>query len=202
MIIKTVDFVKSSKISSECPPPDRTEFAFIGRSNVGKSSLINALTNRKKLAKVSSVPGKTQLINHFLINETWYLVDLPGYGWAKVSESVREEWESHINTYLVERTNLTCVFVLVDIRHEAQKKDLVFLDWAVNNDIPFCIVFTKLDKLSTTKGEAMLEKYKKVLIDKYSDMPDYFVTSAETKAGTEDILKYIDVLNKEELNNQ
>ncbi len=163
MKITSAKFIISNTDYLKCPQDGRLEFAFIGRSNVGKSSLINALTDRKSLAKTSSTPGKTQLINHFLINDVWYLVDLPGYGWAKVSKSFKEKWEKMTKEYLTKREKLTCVFVLVDIRHNPQANDLAFISWLGQAGIPFSIIFTKADKLSKLKVEASIETFKKTL---------------------------------------
>ena len=164
MVIKTAEFVKSSGKWQDCPEPKIPEYAFIGRSNVGKSSLINAMLNRKDLAKTSQTPGKTQLINHFLINENWYLTDLPGYGYAKVSKSQRKDFEKLITNYILNRKNLVNLFVLVDSRHSAQKIDLEFIEWCGENGIPFSIVFTKADKLKGNAATANVEKYKEELL--------------------------------------
>lgn len=190
-MIKSADFVKSSQNIEQCPTDRFNEVAFIGRSNVGKSSLINALTNKKNLAKVSSVPGKTQLINHFLIDNSWYLVDLPGYGWAKVGQQLKEKWEKDINEYLIKREKLSCVFVLLDVRHEPQKNDINFLDWLVENEIPISIIFTKSDKLSPNKVDSSVARYKKVLKSKWEELPKYFVTSSFNKNGIDEIHDFI-----------
>lgn len=195
MKIKSAEFVKSSAKESDCPEAKFPEYAFIGRSNVGKSSLINLLTERKKLAKTSSTPGKTQLINHFLINDFWYLVDLPGYGWARVSKTSKAEWKKMIDTYLRNRVNLTCVFVLVDIRHDPQKIDLEFINWLGEEGIPFSIVFTKADKLGKTQTQSSIATYSKKLKENWEELPQMFVTSSEDKTGREEVLKYIDQLN-------
>jgi GTP-binding protein len=192
--IKEAVFLKSSPSIKECPNPDRPEFAFIGRSNVGKSSLINMLCNRKKLAKTSSTPGKTQLINHFTINEQWYLVDLPGYGFAKVSKKQRESFNKMIHGYILNRKNLLNTFVLVDSRIPAQKIDLEFIQTLGENGIPLSIVFTKADKSKTTQLQKNLAAYKKELKKHWEDLPPLFLTSAETKAGQEELLGYIDAL--------
>lgn len=194
MEIKEAVFLKSSPSIKECPNPDRPEFAFIGRSNVGKSSLINMLCNRKKLAKTSSTPGKTQLINHFTINEQWYLVDLPGYGFAKVSKKQRESFNKMIHGYILNRKNLLNTFVLVDSRIPAQKIDLEFIQTLGENGIPLSIVFTKADKSKTTQLQKNLAAYKKELKKHWEDLPPLFLTSAETKAGQEELLGYIDAL--------
>lgn len=196
MNINTAKFLESNPSVKTCPSPHMPEYAFIGRSNVGKSSLINAMTNRNSLAKTSSTPGKTQLINHFLINENWYLVDLPGYGWAKVSKSQRRDFEGLITEYLSERKNLVVTFVLVDIRHEPQAIDLEFLEWLGENQIPFAIVFTKADKLNNSKLIASLDRYETVLKSRWEALPPNFITSAVKNEGTEDILEYIDKYNK------
>jgi GTP-binding protein len=197
MKITSSKFVISNTDYLKCPDDDRPEFAFIGRSNVGKSSLINALTDRKSLAKTSSTPGKTQLINHFLINDVWFLVDLPGYGWAKVSKSFKEKWELMTKEYLTKRKNLTCVFVLIDIRHKAQANDLEFINWLGQVGVPFSIIFTKADKLSKAKVEASLESYSATLLETWEELPPMHCTSAVTKKGKEEVLKYIqDIINK------
>ncbi|MEO9483745.1 MAG: ribosome biogenesis GTP-binding protein YihA/YsxC [Ekhidna sp.] len=197
MQIKSAEFVKSSPNVADCPDPNTPEYAFIGRSNVGKSSLINLMTNRKKLAKTSSTPGKTQLINHFLINDTWYLVDLPGYGWAQTSKVNKAAWKKMINSYLEERQNLACVFVLVDCRHEAQKIDLEFMAWLGENAIPFGIVFTKADKLGKTQIQSNVAAYKKEMRKTWEELPPTFVTSSSEKIGGEEILDFIDRINAE-----
>ncbi|EOR96232.1 GTP-binding protein EngB [Arcticibacter svalbardensis MN12-7] len=172
------------------------EYAFIGRSNVGKSSLINMLTSKKGLAKTSQTPGKTQLINHFLINEDWYIVDLPGYGYAKVSRSSREEWERFIRYYLKNRESLQCVFVLVDSRLEPQMADLKFCSWLGEQGIPFLLAFTKADKQSNFKTLQNVEKFKVALLDYFEELPQIFITSAEKRDGREEILTAIDDINK------
>ena len=192
MKIKSVTFEKSSQTIAQCPETTIPEVAFIGRSNVGKSSLINAICERKKLAKTSSTPGKTQLINHFIVNEKFFLVDLPGYGWAKVTKSLKEKWEKNITDYLLERTNLYCLFILIDLRLPPQKKDTDFLNWVGINEIPFSIVFTKSDKLSKTKIQQQLKIHRTNLSNTWEKLPELFVTSSETKDGTIDVLKYID----------
>ena len=180
-----------------CPAPDKPEYAFIGRSNVGKSSLINMLTGQKGLAKTSSSPGKTQLINHFLINDSWYLVDLPGYGYAKVSKDSREKWRRMINFYFQKRENLTCVFVLIDARHEPLKQDLEFIDYLGNMGVPFVIVFTKLDKQSSLKTDATIAAYKAELRKTWEELPLIFKTSSEKRIGKDEILSYIDEINEQ-----
>lgn len=178
-----------------CPAPDKPEYAFIGRSNVGKSSLINMLTEQKGLAKTSSSPGKTQLINHFLINDSWYLVDLPGYGYAKVSKGAREDWRKMINYYFQKRENLTCVFVLIDSRHEPMKVDLDFINYLGNLGVPFVIVFTKLDKQSSIKTDSTIAAYTRKLRETWDELPRMFRTSAEKKIGREEILGFIEEVN-------
>lgn len=197
MEIKKAEFTLSAPRESMCPQDNKPEYAFIGRSNVGKSSLINMLTNNKKLAKTSATPGKTLLINHFIINNEWYLVDLPGYGFAKRSKKEIQKLEQMINGYILQRQQLVNVFLLVDIRLEAQKIDLDFIQWLGQSSVPFAIVFTKADKLSATKVNKNLEAYKKVLSETWEELPPMFVTSAEKKQGREEILDYIEKINKE-----
>lgn len=192
MHIKSVNFVKSSTSFGQCPSPEKTEFAFIGRSNVGKSSLINLVTTRKSLAKISSTPGKTQLINHFLINDKWYLVDLPGYGWAKASKVNKAKWKIMIREYLEKRENLALTFVLVDIRLDPQRIDSEFINWMGTKQIPFVIVFTKVDKISKTKVQPAIIKYKKTLMNTWDALPHIIISSAKTKTGKEEILNFID----------
>ncbi len=192
MIIQSAKFVKSSSEESQCPNSPLPEFAFIGRSNVGKSSLINSICKNKSLAKTSSTPGKTQLINHFLINENWHLVDLPGYGFAKVSKDLRKVFEKMIFEYLFNRKNLQCLFILVDIRHEPQKIDLEFMERMGENQVPFYIVFTKADKLSATRANAHVEAYQKELLKTWAEIPPIFITSAEKNLGREEILESIE----------
>ena len=179
----------------KCPPPNLPEYAFIGRSNVGKSSLINALTNRKSLAKTSGKPGKTQLINHFIINEDWYLVDLPGYGYASVSKTKRAEFQQFLREYLIQRENLLCTFVLLDSRLEPQKVDVEFMTWMGEYGIPFVMVFTKTDKLNQTKLRKNMEKYKSIMLETWEDLPQTFLTSSVTKLGSEDILSFVEETN-------
>lgn len=195
MKINSVDFVKSSGKWQECPEPKIPEYAFIGRSNVGKSSLINAMMNRKDLAKTSQTPGKTQLINHFLVNESWFLTDLPGYGYAKVSKSTRKDFEKLITNYILNRKNLVNLFVLVDVRHNPQKIDLEFMEWCGENGVPFSIVFTKADKVKPNTAVKNVEDYKEELLKNWEELPEIFVTSAEKKEGTEEILNYIEKTN-------
>lgn len=191
MDIKTAQFVKSSSNHIDCPPPNLPEFAFIGRSNVGKSSLINMLTNQKKLAKVSSKPGKTQLINHFLIDDSWYLVDLPGYGWAKVSKTEKEKWGAMIHDYIKERKNLINLFVLVDSRLKPQPIDVEFINWLGEEGIPFSIIFTKADKQSKNKTQSAIAKYRKTLMQYWEQLPHNIITSSETGQGKDEVLQYI-----------
>lgn len=195
MIIKSADFVVSNQEVSKCPKTDLPEYAFIGRSNVGKSSLINMLTNRKKLAKTSSTPGKTQLINHYLINEEWHLVDLPGYGFAKISKSAREKWGELIHKYLMKRKNLRCTFILIDVRIEPQKIDLEFMEWLGINQLPFVIVFTKSDKLNKTALINNIERYKSTLLEKWTELPQFIVSSSITSQGRDAICDLITETN-------
>lgn len=196
MIIKTATFMTSSARWQDCPEPTRPEYAFIGRSNVGKSSLINAMLNFKDLAKTSRTPGKTQLINHFLINENWYLTDLPGYGYARVSKSLRKEFEKLITNYILNRKNLVNLFVLLDARHSPQKIDVEFIEWCGENGVPFSLAFTKSDKLKPNVLKENVEKYKAVLLETWESLPEIYVTSAEKKIGGEEILKFISVTNQ------
>lgn len=196
MLVKTATFVVSNTDHHACPKDRLPEFAFIGRSNVGKSSLINMLTNHKKLAKTSSTPGKTQLINHFLINEKWYVVDLPGYGYAKVSKSSRREFEKFIADYLLEREPLVNTFVLIDSRLSPQKIDIEFMNWCGEKGIPFSMVFTKIDKLSSSALQKNLSAYKKEMLRAWAELPPVFTTSSESKFGREKLLNYIDTLLK------
>ena len=196
MKINYADFVTSSAKWQQCPDPDKPEYAMIGRSNVGKSSLINMLTGRKKLAKISGTPGKTITINHFLINGEWYLVDLPGYGYAKRSKTERLKWEKMIRGYLLNRENMMSVFVLVDARHEPQKNDLEFINWLGMSHIPFVIVFTKADKLSKNHLEQSIARYKKTLLNEWEELPPMIITSSETGLGKDEMLKYIEENNR------
>lgn len=196
MVIKTAEFVKSSGKWQDCPEPNLPEYAFIGRSNVGKSSLINAMLNHKDLAKTSQTPGKTQLINHFLINESWYLTDLPGYGYARVSKSMRRDFEKIITNYIQNRKNLVNLFVLVDVRHTPQKIDIEFIEWCGENGVPFSIVFTKSDKLKPNAILTNVEDYKTELLKTWEDLPEIYVTSAEKKLGGDEILKFISTTNQ------
>ena len=196
MEIKKAEFTLSAPQESMCPKDTKPEYAFIGRSNVGKSSLINMLTNNKKLAKTSATPGKTLLINHFIINNEWYLVDLPGYGYAKRSKKEVDKLDQMIRGYILQREQLVNVFVLVDIRLEPQKIDLEFIEWLGVSSVPFAIIFTKADKLSVTKVSQNVEAYKKVLSETWEELPPIFVTSSEKKQGREEILDYIEQINK------
>ncbi len=196
MKITSAEFVISNSDVSKCPQNSIPEYAFIGRSNVGKSSLINMLTNRKKLAKTSGKPGKTQLINHFIINKNWYLVDLPGYGYAKVSKTAKKTFQKFIIDYFNKRKQLVSAFVLIDIRHEPQPLDLDFMQWLGENMIPFSIIFTKADKLKPKAIERHVEDYKKILLETWEEIPNYFITSSSNGMGQEDVLNYIDSINK------
>lgn len=196
MVIKTTEFVKSSGKWQECPEPNLPEYAFIGRSNVGKSSLINAMMNHKDLAKTSQTPGKTQLINHFLINENWYLTDLPGYGYARVSKSMRKDFEKINTNYILNRPNLVNLFVLVDSRHTPQQIDIEFIEWCGESDIPFSIVFTKADKLKPNTVNSNVEVYRNELLKTWEELPDMYVTSAEKKIGGDEILDFITKTNE------
>lgn len=195
MKITSAEFIISNTDVSKCPKNVRAEYAFIGRSNVGKSSLINMLTQRNSLAKTSGRPGKTQLINHFRINNQWFLVDLPGYGYAKVSKSQRKQFQKFIKDYFLQRKELVCTFVLIDIRLEPQKIDLEFMQFLGENGIPFCIVFTKSDKLKPNKINENIGIYQQTMLQQWEAMPLYFVTSSTSKYGKEELLEYIDNLN-------
>jgi len=194
--INAATFVISASSIDGCPKPTLPEYAFIGRSNVGKSSLINALTGRKKLAKTSVTPGKTRLINHFLINENWYLVDLPGYGYAKISKKDRSAWGKMSEAYILQRPNLMSVFLLVDSRHSPQKSDLEFIEWLGENQIPFSIVFTKTDKLSKQAIAQNIEHYKSILMETWEDLPPSFITSSIKRTGVEELLSFVEESNK------
>ena len=196
MIIKEAEYSLSAPTISLCPKDTKPEYAFIGRSNVGKSSLINMLCGRKNLAKTSATPGKTLLINHFIINKEWYLVDLPGYGYAKRSKKEIARLDQMIRSYILQRQQLVNVFVLIDIRLEPQKIDLEFIEWLGASSIPFSLVFTKADKLTAGKAKANLEGYKKTLEVTWEELPPIFVTSSEKKQGKEELLDYIDSINK------
>lgn len=185
------EFIISNTDHKKCPKPDKPEFAFIGRSNVGKSSLINMLTGRKKLAKTSSKPGKTQLINHFKIDDNWFLVDLPGYGYAKTSKKNRSAWQQMIADYLIYRENLQIVFVLIDSRLDPQKIDLEFINWLGENQIPFALIFTKADKQSVNKGQQNIAKFKRALKSTWEVLPPIYLTSSETALGKKEVSAYI-----------
>ena len=188
----TAEFVMSNTDVQKCPSDNKFEFAFIGRSNVGKSSLINMLTNKSKLAMTSATPGKTQLINHFIINNAWYLVDLPGYGYAKIGKQGKENLKQIIENYILYRENLTSLFVLIDSRLEAQKIDLEFMRWLGEKGVPFAIIFTKADKLSSKKLNENITAYKNKLLEEWEELPPVFVTSSENRMGREEVLNYIE----------
>ena len=192
MIIKKAEFVISNTDPERCPITGQPEFAFVGRSNVGKSSLINMLTGYGDLAKVSTAPGKTRLINHFNINDQWFLVDLPGYGYAKVGRSSREQWLSFIRKYLTIRENLYCVFALIDSRHKPQANDLEFMNYLGYNEIPFAMVFTKADKLSRRQLDKNISDYKNEMLETWEELPPLFITSSGTKQGRDELLSFID----------
>lgn len=195
MIVKSAEYVQSVTDWKKCPSPTLPEYAFIGRSNVGKSSLINMLVRNNKLAKTSSKPGKTQTINHFLINKDWYLVDLPGYGYASISKAMREKWQKMINDYLVCRENLQLVFVLVDSRLEPQKIDIDFIDGLGESGVPFSIIFTKTDKLSASKVQGNVQRFKNKLMETWEELPFMLLTSSETGKGRDEVLQYIEEIN-------
>ncbi|MBE7175987.1 MAG: YihA family ribosome biogenesis GTP-binding protein [Mucilaginibacter polytrichastri] len=195
MQIQSAEFVLSNTKMSKLPVPNLPEYAFIGRSNVGKSSLINMLTGKKGLAKTSQTPGKTQLINHFIINNTWYLVDLPGYGYARTSRSNRSTWMGFIKTYIEKRENLQLVFVLVDSRLEPQKIDLEFCEWLGEKGVPFSVIFTKADKQSGVKTDQNAAAFRKALLKTFEEFPPAFVTSSELKTGRDEVLGYVDEIN-------
>ena len=196
MDIKKAEFVISSPTVMQCPKDTKPEFAFIGRSNVGKSSLINMLCERKKMAKTSATPGKTLLINHFIVNNKWYIVDLPGYGYAKHSKVVRKKLEQMISSYILQREQLVNLFVLIDIRHDQQLIDREFVDWLGQSGVPFSIVFTKADKLGPVKGKANAEAWMEKLEDTWEVLPPYFITSSEKKTGRDELLGYIEDILK------
>ena len=202
MVIKKAEFVKSSGRWQECPEGNLPEYAFIGRSNVGKSSLINAMMNHKDLAKTSGTPGKTQLINHFLVNENWYLTDLPGYGYARVSKVMRRDFEKINTNYILNRKNLVNLFVLVDSRHKPQQIDLEFIEWCGESGVPFAIVFTKADKLKPNTLKENVELYKGELLKTWEELPEMYVTSAEKKMGGDEILKFITETNNMMIENK
>jgi GTP-binding protein len=192
MKITSAEFISSFADVAKCPPPDKPEFAFIGRSNVGKSSLINMLTNSRKLAKTSVTPGKTQTINHFLINNSWYLVDLPGYGYASVSKSTREGFGKMIEDFVLKRKNISCLFVLIDARLEPQANDLNFIQWAGSKDVPLALVFTKIDKLRRNELQKNLKQYEKTLLTYWEELPTIILTSSVEKDGKDELLLLID----------
>ncbi len=197
MKITSSEFIISNTSVAKCPNEAIPEYAFIGRSNVGKSSLINMLVDKKNLAKTSGKPGKTQLINHFKINQSWFLVDLPGYGYAKVSKELRKKFQKFISDYFLKRQQLSCTFVLIDVRHSPQKIDLEFMQFLGENMIPFCIVFTKSDKLKSGQLDKNIKSYTLEMLKVWEEMPPYFVSSAMNKTGREEILSYIDSINQE-----
>ena len=196
MVIRSAKFMTSSPTIDLCPKTTLPEYAFIGRSNVGKSSLINMITGNKTLAKVSQTPGKTQIINHFLINENWYLVDLPGYGYAKVSKSSRKRFSDMITSYILKRENLNCLFVLIDSRLEPQEIDIAFIGWLGQNMIPFVLIFTKTDKINTPTLEKNISVYKKEMLNYWDELPKIFTSSAVARIGRDSILSYIQEINK------
>lgn len=200
MKIKSAEFIISNSDVSKCPNRPLPEYAFIGRSNVGKSSLINMLTNRKNLAKTSGRPGKTQLINHFLINENWFLVDLPGYGYARVSKKSKQTFQKFITNYFLNREQLISAFILIDIRHEPQKIDLEFMEWLGENAIPFSIIFTKADKLKPKAIERNVAAYQQALLQTWESIPPYFITSSASGTGKENLLDYIHQVNEDYYN--
>ena len=197
MNIKSAEFEISNTDVRKCPPGNKPEYAFIGRSNVGKSSLINMLTNKNGLAKTSSTPGKTLLINHFLINDAWYIVDLPGYGYAQRGKESREKLKHIIQSYILGRAQMTNLFVLVDSRHKPQKIDLEFMQWLGENEVPFSIVFTKMDKLGKEAGQRNVEAYKAQLLEQWEEMPPLFITSSEDRRGRDELLNYIEEINRQ-----
>ena len=201
MIIKSSEFVVSNSDVAKCPNSKLPEYAFIGRSNVGKSSLINMLTARKSLAKTSGRPGKTQLINHFLINKDWHLVDLPGYGYARVSKSIKKTFQKFITQYFEQREQMLCAFVLIGSRHNPQPIDLEFMQWLGEHGIPFCIIFTKADKLKPNALTRNVETYKEKMLEIWEEMPVHFITSSTSDLGREEVLKYIEDLNTQFISN-
>lgn len=196
MEVRVAEFIVSNTDYKLCPQDGRPEYAFIGRSNVGKSSLINMLANNSKLAMTSSTPGKTLLINHFLVNKEWYIVDLPGYGYAKRSQKDITKIQQIISNYIMRREQLTNLFVLIDIRHEPQKIDMEFLEWLGENEVPFSIIFTKADKLGLNRGKEKVKAYLEQLKEQWEELPPYFVSSSTNRMGREEILDYIDKINK------
>lgn len=198
MKVKTSEFISSFADVARCPPPLKPEFAFIGRSNVGKSSLINMLTNSRKLAKTSVTPGKTQTINHFLINDHWYLVDLPGYGYASVSKSTRQGFGQMIEDYVLKRENLNCLFILLDARLPPQENDMTFIEWAGGNGVPLALVFTKTDKLKSNELQKNISNYKKRLLTRWEALPPIFLTSATDRLGRDELLDFMDTAMRNE----
>lgn len=196
MVIHSARFVISNTQLSAMPEAKLPEYAFIGRSNVGKSSLINALVNRKELAKTSQKPGKTQLINHFMINEAWYIVDLPGYGYATASKKERHSWSRFISDYLKNRESLQCLMLLIDVRHPPQKIDLEFCEWLGENGIPFYIIFTKSDKVKGRLAQENINLFKREILHRFEEVPNYTLTSAKTKSGREEVLQWIEEINR------
>ena len=197
MNITSAEFVISNTDVRKCPEGNLPEYAFIGRSNVGKSSLINMLTGRKGLAMTSATPGKTMLINHFLINKNWHLVDLPGYGYAKRGQKGQQQIQNIIESYILHRTQMSCLFVLIDCRHEPQQIDLAFIEWLGENGIPFALIFTKADKLKSGRLQANIQAYLQQLQEQWEEVPPYFITSSENRLGREEVLSYIEQINKE-----
>ena len=195
MIIKSADFIKSSPQVKDCPPGDKPEYAFLGRSNVGKSSLINMITGRKALAKTSSTPGKTRLINHFVINNEWYLADLPGFGYAKVSKTSRRQWEKMIRNYLLQRRNLLCSFILIDSRIPAQQKDLELLAWFGMHNLPFVLIYTKTDKLGVNALQKQVDAINREIMEEWESLPQLFIPSAQTGKGKDEVLSFIEETN-------
>lgn len=197
MKITSAEFVISNSEVAKCPDSKLPEYAFIGRSNVGKSSLINMLTERKNLAKTSGRPGKTQLINHFLINKSWHLVDLPGYGYARVSKSAKKTFQKFITAYFEKREQMICAFVLIDSRHKPQPIDLEFMEWLGEHQVPFCIIFTKADKLKPKALERNINDYQAQMLQTWTEMPQYFITSSSSGMGRDEVLDYIDNINSQ-----
>jgi GTP-binding protein len=195
MKIKSAEFVVSNSLVAKCPKERYPEYAFIGRSNVGKSSLINMLTNKKSLAKTSGRPGKTQLINHFIINKEWFLVDLPGYGYARVSKKSKKTFQKFITDYFAKREQMLCAFVLVDSRHEPQKVDLEFMEWLGTNQVPFNIIFTKADKLKPEALKRNIARYQEIMLETWEECPQHFVTSSSNYHGKDELLNYIEAIN-------
>jgi len=195
MKIKSAEFIISNSLVAKCPKDRLPEYAFIGRSNVGKSSLINMITNKKNLAKTSGRPGKTQLINHFMINKEWFLVDLPGYGYARVSKKSKKTFQKFITDYFEKREQMVCAFVLVDSRHEPQKVDLEFMDWLGRNQVPFNIIFTKTDKLKPEALKRNIARYQEILLKTWEECPQHFTTSSSNYSGKDELLNYIEEIN-------